>query len=79
MKIKFDKKALGVDIHLSGDEVATAIDAYLVSHSIHVNGPRTITVNGQLCEVGKVYVDPSGQVIAEGERITSKTKSLTVQ
>lgn len=79
MKIKFDKKALGVDIHLSGDEVATAIDAYLVSHHVSVRGPRTITVNGQLCEVGKVYVDPSGQVIAKGERITPKTNSLIVQ
>ena len=79
MKVEFDKKGLGVNIHLSGDEVARAIDAYLVAHSISVRGPRTITVNGQLCEIGKVYVDPSGQVIAKGEKITPKSTGLIVQ
>lgn len=79
MKVEFDKKGLGVNIHLSGDEVARAIDAYIVAHRISVSGPRTVTVNGQLCEVGKIYVDPSGQVIAKGERITPKTVSLIVQ
>jgi len=79
MKIKFDKKGLGVNIHLSGDEVATAIHAYLVSHNIYVRGPRTVTVNGQLCEVGKVYVDPSGQVIAKGKEINPKTKILILE
>jgi hypothetical protein len=53
----------GVDIQLTGDEVATAVDAYLVAHRVYVSGPRTITVNGQLCELGSVYVDPSGFVI----------------
>ena len=53
----------GVDIDLSGDEVATAIDAYLVAHGIHVSGPRTINVNGELIESGNVYVDPSGFVV----------------
>lgn len=79
MKVEFDKKGLGVNIHLSGDEVATAIDTYIVAHNIYVSGPRTITVNGQLCEVGKIYVDPSGRVIAKGEEINPKTKSLIVQ
>ena len=36
----------GVSIELDGDEVATAIDAYLVAHGVHVSGARTITVNG---------------------------------
>ena len=58
----------GVEINLSGDEVATAIDAYLVSHGIVVRGPRTITVNGKLCRAGHIYVDPSGFVIANGKR-----------
>jgi hypothetical protein len=57
----------GVKIELSGDEVATAIDAYLVAHGVYVSGPRTITVNGELCEEGLVYVDPSGFVIFNGE------------
>ena len=57
-------------INLSGDEVATAIDAYLVTRGVHVSGPRTITVNGRLCEAGHVYVDPSGFVVARGGRGT---------
>lgn len=58
----------GVDIDLTGDEVATAIDAYLVAHGVHIRGARTITVNGELCECGNIYVDPSGFVIANGEK-----------
>lgn len=53
----------GVQIDLSGDEVATAIDAFLVAHRICVRGPRTISVNGDLCRVGEIYVDPSGFVV----------------
>ncbi len=60
----------GILIDLHGDEIATAIDAYLVAHGIVVRGPRTITVNGHLCEFGQVYVDPSGFVIdADGKKI----------
>ncbi len=59
----------GVSIELNGDEVATAIDAYLKAHRVHVSGPRTVTVNGELCERGRVYVDPSGFVITpEGRK-----------
>lgn len=64
----------GVSIELAGDEVATAIDAWLVAHCVHVSGPRTITVNGKLCETGRVYVDPSGFVIAEGEKLSGRGK-----
>lgn len=53
----------GVSIELSGDEVATAISAYLTSHGVSIQGPRTITVNGNLCHKGYVYVDPSGFVV----------------
>jgi hypothetical protein len=67
MKIRYGngptKYGPGVDIHLSGDEVATAIFAWLVAKGVHVDGPRTVTVNGELCEAGRVYVDPSGFVI----------------
>lgn len=62
----------GVEIHLSGDEVATAIDAYLVSHGVIVRGPRTIQVNGELCETGRVFVDPSGFVVFEGKRFSGR-------
>jgi hypothetical protein len=62
----------GVSIILTGDEVATAIDAYLVAHDVHVEGPRTVTVNGDLCDRGHVYVDPSGFVIRDGEKISGR-------
>jgi hypothetical protein len=62
----------GVDIKLTGDEVATAIDAYLVAMGIHVSGPRTITVNNELCENGRVYVDPSGFVIDRLKKISGR-------
>jgi hypothetical protein len=64
----------GVDIGLDGNEVALAIDAYLVSHGVHVRGPRTITVNGELIEAGRVYVDPSGFVIADGKKFSGDGK-----
>ena len=73
MKVKYGSGTTqygpGVEINLTGAEVATAIDAYLVARNIHVSGPRTITVNGRLCEFGRVYVDPSGFVICKGEKI----------
>lgn len=62
----------GVDIELTGSEVATAVDAYLVAHGVHVSGPRTITVNGELIDAGRVYVDPAGFVIAGGEKISGR-------
>lgn len=52
----------GVSIELTGAEVATAVDAWLVANGVYVHGPRTIRVNGGLCEHGSVYVDPSGHV-----------------
>ena len=59
----------GVSIELTGGEVAVAIDAWLVSHGCYVRGPRTITINGELCREGHVYVDPSGFVVYEGNRL----------
>lgn len=76
MKVTYGKRETGygpgVCIDLTGDEVARAIDAYLVAHGVHVNGPRTITVNGGLCKTGNVYVDPSGFVIANGEKFSGR-------
>lgn len=64
----------GVSIELTGDEIATAIDAWLVTHGIHVSGPRTITVNGQLCEEGHVYIDPSGVVSTDGKKLSGQER-----
>jgi len=56
----------GVDINLTGEEVALAIYAYLTAHDVHVCGAATVAVNGELCECGNIYVDPSGRVVAKG-------------
>jgi hypothetical protein len=56
----------GVQIDLTGDEVAIAIYAYLTAHNVHIQGAATVRVNGELCKEGGVYVDPSGFVIANG-------------
>lgn len=60
----------GVSITLSGEEVALAIHAWLVARDVIIRGPSSITVNGQRCERGHIDVDPSGQVIAAGERFS---------
>ena len=62
----------GVRINLSGDEVVQAVSDYLVAHGVHVNGARTVTVNGSPCGDGRVYVDPSGFVIAEGKKYSGR-------
>lgn len=62
----------GVSIELSGDEVATAIDAYLVARGVCVRGPRTVKVNGDLCSTGRIYVDPAGSVVVKGIRYSGR-------
>ncbi len=62
----------GVAIELTGSEVATAIDAYLVAAGVVVRGPRTVTVNGKLCESGQIYVDPEGFVIVAGQKLSGR-------
>lgn len=80
MKINYGKGTTqygpGVEINLTGDEVAIAIDAYLVAHNVHVSGPRTIRVNGELCENGKIYVDPMGKVISNGKLFSGQGKGI---
>lgn len=76
MKVKYGKGKSefgpGVDIYLTGDEVATAISAYLVAHDINVSGPRTITVNSDLIKNARVYVDPSGFVVTCGIKYSGR-------
>ena len=55
-----------VTIYLDGNEIATAIDAYLVSQRVYVSGPRTITANGTILE------DVKGEVFVEGTVISDK-------
>jgi len=78
MKIKYGKGKTqygpGVQINLTGDEVAMAIYTYLTAHKFHISGPATIRVNGKLCKEGEIYVDPSGFVIAKGKRYSGRGK-----
>lgn len=67
------KYGAGVCINLSGDDVATAIMAWLVAHNVYIKGARTIRVNGELCQDGDIYVDPSGFVISDGEKYDGRT------
>ena len=62
----------GIEVKLTGVEVVKAIQAYLVAHSVHLNGPCTFMVNGRLIKKGRVYVDPSGFVICEGEKLSGR-------
>lgn len=80
MKVKYGEGKTqfgpGVDIKLTGDEVATAIRAYLVARNVHISGPSTVQVNGELCEYGRVYVDPSGFVIHKGKKKSGRGKAV---
>jgi hypothetical protein len=71
MEISFGKGKTeygpGVQIDLTGSEVAMAIYTYLTAHNVIISGAATITVNGELCEYGGIYVDPSARVIANGQ------------
>lgn len=69
-KTKYGK---GIDIKLSGEEVALAIDSYLYSHGIYIEGAATIRVNDNFCKFGSVYVDPSGSIIFKGKKISGRT------
>ena len=62
----------GVDIILDFDELARAIDLYLYSKEIYIDGPRTIWINGKLIreKVCRVSVDPSGSVLEGGKKIS---------
>jgi hypothetical protein len=62
----------GVSIELTGEEVAQAIDTYLVAHSVHICGARTIMVNDELCRKGHVYVDPSGFVVTNNKKFSGR-------
>jgi hypothetical protein len=76
MEIKFGEGKTeygpGAAIEMTGDEVAVAIMTWLMAHDVHILGARTVTVNGQLCETARVYVDPSGFVVAKGELMSGR-------
>lgn len=67
----------GVLVDLSGDEIATAIYAYLVAHDVWVSGPRTVFINGALCDGCTLDVDPTGYVIAGRKKISGRGDCCT--
>jgi hypothetical protein len=57
-----------VIIHLDGNEIATAIDAYLVSQKVYVSGPRTITANDTILRDVNAKVFVESDVVLYGSR-----------
>ena len=62
----------GVQIDLKGNEIARAIYTYLYARGVHIDGAATIRINGELCEFGEIYVDPSARVIARGKEVSGR-------
>lgn len=69
-------KISGRVIELDGDELAHAVDVYLLAQGVVVDGPRTVTVatGGGRRRIARsvsvsVYVDPSGRVVAGGQLV----------
>ena len=62
----------GIDIILTGEEVALAIEAFILTHNVWIEGSRTIKVNGELCEKGYVYIDPSGSLFHKGKEYSGQ-------
>ena len=62
----------GVEIKLTGEDVAKAIYLYLFSKDVKITGSATIKVNDDLCRHGIVYVDPSGYVMNRGVKLSGR-------
>ena len=77
MKIKKGKGTsecgAGIDIQITGNELAHAIHTFLYSKNVYIDGASTVRVNGEMCESASVYVDPSGSVIKNGVRRNGRT------
>lgn len=67
-EVKTKRGDVGVEISLTGDELATAVLTYLTARGVVHRGPMTISVNGELCDHARIWVDPSGQVLRKGKR-----------
>lgn len=61
----------GVDIVLSGDELAQAIFDYIKSQGAIIEGPMTARANGGRCMSARVHVDPSGMVTTKEQGVMS--------
>lgn len=63
----------GINIKLTGSEIATAIYTYLTAHDVHIQGAATIRINDELIAKGSVYIDPSGYVVSNGKKYNGRT------
>ena len=76
MKVKYGKGTTkygpGVEITLSGSEVALAVYTYLTAHDVHIDGAATMRMKGDLFKKTQVYVDPSGRVVAKGKEFLGR-------
>ncbi len=62
------KSESGVKIALTPSEVCLAINSWVYSQGIFVNGPRIISLDDDMSAV--IHVDPSGRVIKGGELVS---------
>lgn len=72
-------KISGRTIELDGDELARAVDVYLLAQGVVVDGPRTVSVAiaGGPQTIARsvsvsVCVDPSGRVIHGGRLVADR-------
>jgi hypothetical protein len=60
MNIKYgntqSKRGHSIIIELDGAEVAEAIDAWIIGRGVYVSGERAVTVNGEICHTGQIYI-----------------------
>lgn len=61
----------GVDVTIDGDELALAIETWLMAHDVRVYGARTIIIDEDF-NGARVYVDPSAYVIHDGKRYSGR-------
>ena len=66
-------------IELDGNELALAVDVYLLAHDVVIDGARTIrlaTAGGLRTVAGKfsvfVHVDPDGRAIHDGQLVIDR-------
>lgn len=74
-------KISGRTIELDGNELALAVDVYLLAQNVAIDGPRTIniaTAGGPRTIAEKVsvsvYVDPDGRVIHDGQLVIDRER-----
>lgn len=68
----------GIQINLTGEEVATAIHDYIRAQNVIIDGPSTVMVNSELIRDGGIHVDPSGKVVTADVERSGKNRKILV-